>query len=370
MTLPTVDYFEKLVIEDIPLIDTRAPVEYEKGAFKNSINLPLLTDKERELIGTTYKQKGNEAALRLGYELVSGEIKEKRVNSWVSFIKKHPNTHIYCWRGGQRSEIVQKWIYEASGIVVPRLKGGYKAFRNYLIDRSIELAKAKDIVVIGGRTGSNKTGLVNSIPCAIDLEGIAKHRGSAFGRYAKEQPTQINFENNLAYAQIKHNHLGFEHLIIEDESRNIGRCFIPLDIFKEFVESKLIVLEVDIQTRVENIYNDYILYSYKEYEKAYFKGLTPFNWHDTMMHNFKRIQKRLGYERYQKYLQMFEDAWQIQLESGDASKHKEWIEKLLIEYYDPMYDYQIKSKEQRVLFRGNKDEVLEFIAKEYKCLQA
>ncbi len=359
--LPLVDNFEEIAIHKYPLIDTRAPIEYQKGSFPNSVNLPLMNNEERERVGTTYKQKGQDEAIKLGFQLVSGEIKSSRVKSWVEFIKAHPDTHIFCWRGGMRSEIVQQWIYEASGIKVPKLKGGYKAFRNYLIQRSLELAKQKDIYILGGRTGSGKTLILQDIPQSIDLEGIAKHRGSAFGRYAEPQPSQISFENALAYAQIEHNHKGYQRLVIEDESRNIGQRYIPHDIFEEFQKGRVVIVEVPLSQRVEITYNDYVIYAQKEYDEAYKQGLCEYGWYETMLHNFQRIKKRLGNERFDRFIDIFESAWSYQQQSSDPSRHKEWIEALLRDYYDPMYDYQIEKKRDRVIFRGSSDEVREYL---------
>lgn len=359
--LPIVDNFEEIVINRYPLIDTRAPSEYEKGSFPNSVNLPLMNNQEREMVGTTYKQKGQDEAIKLGYKLVSGDIKASRVKAWVDFIKANPNTHIFCWRGGMRSKIVQEWIYEASNIKVPRLKGGYKAFRNYLIKRSLELAKEKDIYVLGGMTGSGKTLILQDIPQSIDLEAIARHRGSAFGRYATPQPSQISFENALSYAQIEHNHKGFNSLVIEDESRNIGQRYIPHEVFEEFQKSKLVIVEVPFSKRVEIIYNDYVIYSQKEYDEAYKNGLCEHNWYQSMLHNFSRIKKRLGIERYNEFLSIFESAWEYQQKTLDPSRHKEWIEALLRDYYDPMYNYQIEKKQDRIVFKGSSDEVREYL---------
>ena len=359
--LPLVDNFEKIAKEKYHLIDTRAPVEYEKGSFPNSINLPLMNNEEREKVGTTYKQNGQEEAIKLGYSLVSGEIKESRVKAWVEFIKANPDTHIFCWRGGMRSEIVQQWIYEASGIKVPKLKGGYKAFRNYLISRSLELAKQKDIYILGGRTGSGKTLILRDIPNSIDLEGIARHRGSAFGRYAEPQPSQISFENALAYAQIEHNSKDYKALVIEDESRNIGQRYIPHELFEIFQKGRVVIVEVPLEKRVDITYDDYVLFAQREYDESYSNGLCEYNWYDTMLHNFRRIKKRLGSERYKKFIDIFESAWQYQQKTGDASRHKEWIGALLRDYYDPMYDYQIEKKRERIVFRGSSDEVKEYL---------
>ncbi len=358
--LPLIYDFRSIVLESRHLIDTRAPVEFAKGSFPHTVNLPLMSDKERELVGTTYKQKGSEAALALGHELVNGEVKESRVRAWLEFIEAHPDTYIFCWRGGERSQIAQEWIHDA-GITVPRLKGGYKAFRNYLIEQSIELARSKDIYVIGGRTGSGKTILLDRIGESIDLEGLANHRGSSFGRYATPQPTQIDFENLLAYAQIQHDRAGHERLFIEDESRNIGKCYIPHEVFESFQQGKVILLEATLQERIDITYDEYIIASQTDYEKNMASGDTPFPWIEVMEHNFSRIRKRLGDENYRRFVDMLHRAWEHQQRTDDPSRHKEWIEELLGRYYDPMYDYQIERKNERIVFRGTADEILDYI---------
>ncbi len=358
--LPLIDDFRSIVIENRHLIDTRAPVEFAKGSFPHAVNLPLMNDKERKMVGTAYKQNGSEAALALGHELVSSKVKEERVRAWVEYIEAHPDAYIFCWRGGQRSQIAQEWIHEA-GITVPRLEGGYKAFRNYLIEQSTELARTKDIYVIGGRTGSGKTILLKQIAGSIDLEKLANHRGSSFGRYATPQPTQIDFENLLAYAQIQHDEAGHERLFIEDESRNIGKCYIPHEVFGSFQQSKVIVLERSLQERIEITYDEYIIASQADYARHLESGDTPYPWIEVMEHNLARIRKRLGDENYRRFVYMLHDAWEYQQRTGDPSQHKEWIEELLVKYYDPMYDYQIERKSERIVFRGTAEEILGYI---------
>jgi tRNA 2-selenouridine synthase len=358
--LPLIDDFRSIVIQDRPLIDTRALVEFAKGSFPNAVNLPLMNDKERELVGTTYKQKGGEAAIALGYQLVSGDVKESRVGAWVDFIQKHPDTYLFCWRGGQRSQIVQQWLQDTS-ITIPRLKGGYKAFRNYLMEESIRLAHDKDILIIGGRTGSGKTLLLERLVGTIDLEGMANHRGSSFGRYATPQPTQIDFENTLAYAQIQHDEAGHKRLIIEDESHNIGRCYIPHEVFETFQQGEVILLEATLQERIDITYNEYIIASQADYEYHHTRGNAQYSWIEVMQHNFDRIRKRLGDEDHRRLSDMLQMAWEHQMRTDDPSEHKVWIRELLEKYYDPMYDYQIKNKGDRIVFGGRADEIIEFL---------
>ena len=360
MSLSLIDDFRSLVIESRPLIDTRAPVEFANGSFPGAVNLPLMNNDEREKVGTVYKQQGNTAAVALGHALVSGKVKEARVQAWIDFITTHPDAYLFCWRGGQRSQIVQEWLQEA-GVTVPRLRGGYKAFRNYLIDASLQLAQSKEILILGGRTGSGKTLLLQKTEAMIDLEGLANHRGSSFGRYATPQPTQIDFENALAYAQIRHDAAGFNRLIIEDESRNIGQCYIPHDVFNTFQEGKVILLEASREERIEITYDEYVLAAQADYAHHHAAGVSPYTWIEVMQHNFDRIRKRLGSENHRHLSDQLQVAWEHQQHTGDPSEHRVWIRELLERYYDPMYDYQIERKHDRIVFKGDAQAELEYL---------
>ncbi len=352
MSLERVNNFKEIVIKDIPLIDVRAPIEFKKGAFKNAINLPLMNNKERELVGIRYKNNGNEAALKLGYKLVSNSIKKSRVDAWINFIKQNPNAVMYCFRGGQRSEISQKWLEEV-GIKIPRINGGYKAFRTYLIDILDNANTLFKPIRVAGKTGSGKTTLLKEFNNFIDLEGLANHRGSAFGSFILPQPTQINFENNLAYEVIKKSQT-FKTILFEDESRHIGKNYIPNNFFNFLSKSKIVLLEIDINSRIENIFNDYIVNEISSYQNFYKdNGLKL--WQDKMLKDFMNIQKKLGYENYKKIIEIFNNA------KDNISLHKEWIELLLVQYYDPMYNYQLRNKESSILFKGNQKELLEFL---------
>lgn len=129
MPIDITDYRD-IFLNDRPMMDTRAPVEFVKGAFPGVVNLPLMTDDERQRVGTCYKQQGQQAAIVLGHELVSGAIKAERVEQWAQFARANPDGYLYCFRGGLRSQIVQQWLHEA-GLDYPRVGGGYKAMRTF-----------------------------------------------------------------------------------------------------------------------------------------------------------------------------------------------------------------------------------------------
>ena len=182
--------FRALFLDGVPMMDTRAPVEFTKGAFPGVVNLPLMTDLERQKVGTCYKQHGQDAAIKLGHQLVGGETKAHRVAAWAAFARANPHGYLYCFRGGLRSQIVQQWLHEA-GIDYPRITGGYKAMRTFLLDTLEEAVAQCRFVVVGGMTGTGKTDVLAQLPDALDLEGHANHRGSSFGKRATGQPAQI-----------------------------------------------------------------------------------------------------------------------------------------------------------------------------------
>ena len=352
--------FRQIVLQKRALIDVRAPIEYEKGAFPGSVNLPLMSDEERHLVGIAYKQKGNTEAVRLGHKLVGGKTKAERVQSWCDFKKSHPDALLYCFRGGQRSQISQQWMREA-GCGIERLRGGYKAFRRFLIEETERIASQMEPVVLGGRTGSGKTLLLKTLGHAIDLEGLANHRGSSFGRKITPQPSQIDFENALAYELIAREAAGRKKLVFEDEGRNVGRLYLPLPLHHRLESAPLVVLETAMQRRVEITFDEYVVQAQKVYEEA---GIgDPFTaWAKDIAAALQRIRKRLGSERSKEAEKMFESACRSQQRMGDIQAHKGWVEYLLREYYDPMYDYQIAKRSDRIVFRGDERAVREYFS--------
>lgn len=355
--------FLNLFLNDVPIIDTRAPVEFEKGAFPTSVSLPLMTDDERAQVGTCYKQKGQQAAIELGHQLVSGEIKQRRVEAWVEFARQHPQGFLYCWRGGLRSETVQRWMREA-GCEYPRILGGYKAMRRFLIDQQDAICANQPLVLIGGRTGSNKTDLVNALPGSVDLEGLAWHRGSSFGRRPQGQPTQLSFENALAVALLKALHTeqvqAGQPIILEDEGRLIGRCSLP-PVFQDAMSaSPVVVLEVPLDERVEHSFKTYILDKLTEWQgvKGEEAGFEAFE--QDLTDSLYRVRKRLGGVRYQETRAQMDEALAAH-RNGNPDLHWDWILALLVDYYDPMYEYQLSKRGDRIVFRGDREAVREFI---------
>jgi len=353
--------FHRIVIEDIPLIDVRAGVEFKAGAFPGAVNLPILDDKERRLVGICYKEKGQDEAIKLGHQLVSGEKKQKRVAAWMDFIHSYPQAMIYCFRGGLRSQIAQQWLEEETGISTQRLEGGYKALRNYCIKQLDPAQVSARPLIVGGRTGVGKTLLLHQLDNAIDLEAIANHRGSAFGRFLTPQPSQVDFENRLACALIKHGHQGHHSMVLEDEGSYIGSCSIPAKLVQYFNGHNLVLLQASLEQRVQVIFDEYVIRSQAAYEDIYGVEEGMMRWLADMNQSVTRIKKRLGAGPMRRTRNLLESAWQKQLRTGNGDDHKCWIEILLGEYYDPMYDYQLRKKSDSIIFKGTTLEVLEFL---------
>ena len=164
---PDITDYRDIFLNDRPMMDTRAPVEFAKGAFPGVINLPLMTDDERQRVGTCYKQQGQQAAIVLGHELVSGRIKAERIEQWARFAQANQQGYLYCFRGGLRSQIVQQWLKTEAGIDYPRVGGGYKAMRTFLLETVEQAATQCDFVLLGERTGTCKPEVLGHLNSAL-----------------------------------------------------------------------------------------------------------------------------------------------------------------------------------------------------------
>jgi tRNA 2-selenouridine synthase len=353
--------YRDIFLNDVPLMDVRAPVEFHKGAFPLAINRPLMNDLEREQVGTSYKQQGQEAAIKLGHELVSGPLKQQRIEDWAAFAKANPQGLLYCFRGGLRSQITQQWLKSEAGIAYPRVIGGYKALRSYLIEVTDQAVAECDFVLIGGLTGSGKTEVLTQLNNALDLEGHANHRGSSFGKHATPQPAQISFENALAIDILKKRAHGINQYVLEDEGRVVGSRAIPLELFRGMQQYPMVWLEEAFEARVERILKDYVIDLCAEYiqVQGIETGFTVFA--ERLRESLASILKRLGGERYQRLAALMDAALNEQEQSGSVDLHRGWISGLLGEYYDPMYAFQRDSKGARIEFAGDHAAILQYL---------
>lgn len=354
----TSDYLA-LFLNDAPLMDVRAPVEFSKGSFPGAINAPLMNDEERHRVGICYKEKGQDEAIRLGHQLVAGDIKAQRIEAWRRFTADHPDGYLFCFRGGLRSRLSQEWIREA-GLDYPLVTGGYKAMRRFLIDSLEALVESSEFVILSGRTGTGKTRVLQQLPNPVDLEGLANHRGSSFGRQVTPQPSQIDFENRLAVAMLKaHHHVGGP-VYLEDESRMVGRCALPESLRERMTEASLMVLDQPMEERIRIIREDYVDQMAANYAERDGVEAGWLNFRDYLLSALDRIRKRLGGERHNRLRHMMEDALDIQQRTADVAAHHQWIQALLENYYDPMYDYQLDQKKGRIVMQGGPEAIIEW----------
>ncbi|MFM2318772.1 MAG: tRNA 2-selenouridine(34) synthase MnmH, partial [Pseudomonadota bacterium] len=343
--LPVIDDLAGLVLAARTLMDVRAPLEFQEGAFPQTTNLPLMNDAERAAIGKRYKEAGQDQAIQLGLNLVTGEQKATRIKAWQQFALAHPDGALYCFRGGLRSRISQQWLYTETGIAYPRLAGGYKALRRYLLDELVSLPTRYQAYVLSGRTGCGKTRFLNTLQQAIDLEGLARHRGSAFGAQLTPQPSQIDFENALSMKLLQQLAKGYKQLIFEDESRSIGSIHLPDSLFFSLRAAPIVLLETSPAERLALTYQEYILDALVAFQQQFAEPEQAFlAFKQSLLMSLSKLQKRLGGVRYAKAYAYMQAAFAQQAKTGEGQLHQAWIEFLLTDYYDPMYDYQISQK--------------------------
>ena len=355
----TQDY-QSIFLSDTPLLDVRAPIEFSQGAFPEAINIALMLDDERHQVGLRYKQKGQDSAIVLGHELVNGEIKQARVAQWVAFAKAHPDGYLYCFRGGLRSRIAQEWLAEA-GVPYPRIIDGYKAMRTFLLETLERTIAESSFLTVAGFTGCGKTVIMKELEAAIDLEKLAHHRGSSFGRHATDQPVQINFDTSLAIALLRLHTRNITKIALEDESRLIGRCALPVAMREAMLVSPVVWVEESKESRVECILHDYIEDLGAQFialfgPQAGFEAFSA-----RLLESLNNLYKRLGGECHARLEAAMRHALHTQELSGSIEAHREWIRPLLTEYYDPMYEHQRLGKATRIVFSGDRKAVTQYL---------
>jgi len=344
--------FEKLILNRGIMIDVRSPGEHRAGSAPGSICLPILDDNQRAEVGLCYKVKGRGSAIQFGHQLVSGEDKSRKIKAWLDAVKNSNPAAVYCARGGLRSKISQQWMAE-NGLELPRVSGGYKAFRRYLLAELTERTNTLNFVAIAGRTGVGKSEFIRKLSWlnVLDLELLANHRGSAFGGEITPQPRQVNFENELASHLIRSDR--HQIVLVEDESALIGTCVVPPILFEKIKDSPVVILEASVEERVARTIKDYIVARLEQY-RALADPTTAFlNLKEYLVESLKKIQRRLGATRTAEVSNEIEQALAHQEKTGSPDQHQGWVKRLLVEYYDPQYEYGRSKRRGQVVASGD-----------------
>jgi tRNA 2-selenouridine synthase len=309
--------------ERFPVADVRSPGEFLSGHIPGAVNIPLFSDSERESVGIKYKKEGRLPAIMEGVRLISPAITAKLDRAIR--LAKDGNLLVHCWRGGMRSEAMA-WLFSLGGLDIEVLQGGYKQYRHHTLE---SLSKKRKMIVLGGMTGSSKTHIIRNLKETgnriIDLEGLANHKGSAFGSLGQlPQPTTEHFANILHKELLTIN--PETAFWIEDESRNIGTVFLPDAFYLNMQDTPVILLMMDIKTRLPRLMEEYSVFP-------------PEQLKDSVL----RISKRLGGDNTREALKAIDE--------GDFAKAIE----ITLLYYDKAYMFGLKKKNERNIIIVNTD---------------
>ncbi len=311
-----IDIIRFLELSEItPIVDVRSPSEFNSGHIPGAVNIPLFDDRERAAVGTKFKKEGRLPAILEGLKYTGPEMSSKLEKALK--IALNGKILVHCWRGGMRSEAMA-WLFSLGGLVTEVLDGGYKSYRHHILD---SLSVKRKMIVLGGMTGSSKTHILRYLKTSgqqvVDLEGLANHKGSAFG--ALGQPAQPSTEHfaNILFDDLKQIN-GELPVWIEDESRNIGSIFIPDGFYSTMQDSPSIVLRMDIKTRLPRLMEEYSTFP-------------P----ESLKASILRISRRLGGENTSSAINA--------VETGDLAKAID----IVLYYYDKAYQFGLKKKNSK-----------------------
>lgn len=313
-------------------LDVRSEGEYAYGHLPHATSLPLFTNAERAAIGTLYKQTSSTEAILKGLDFVG-----PKMSGFVRFVQplvKDNKVFVHCWRGGMRSGSMA-WLFNQFGYEVYTMRGGYKAYRRLVLEA---LAAPRNYLILGGRTGSGKTELLHLLQQngeqVLDLEDLAHHKGSAFGKLGQPaQPSTEHFEN-LLHRELQQMDTG-KRIWLEDESKKIGTVVLNTAFWNHVKAAPLYVVDLPMEIRVKRLVADYSNNPVTELEQS-----------------ITTLRKRLGGNDWKTAI----DA----LHAGDLAQ----VVRLLLYYYDKTYDYGLSQREAAQLTRFAFDEdEMEAIAK-------
>jgi tRNA 2-selenouridine synthase len=312
--------------ESHPVLDVRSPGEYQHAHIPGAHSFPLFDDEERKQVGTAYKQESRELAIKIGLDYFGPKMRAlvEQAES-ISAQSGSRTLLVHCWRGGMRSGALA-WLLDIYGFQVHTLIGGYKSFRRWSL---AQFEKEYPLQLIGGYTGSGKTDLLEALKnkkeTILDLEGLAHHKGSAFGNIGlPEQPSQEHFENKLAMALQKAAAEQTPRIWVEDESQRIGRVNIPGAFWEHMRRSSVYFLDISFEKRLA-----YIVQGYGSLDVQRLCDATD------------RIRKKLGDKNATEAITF--------LQNGQITEAFD----ILLSYYDKMYKKSLFNREQAELLIRN-----------------
>lgn len=299
------------------LIDVRSPGEFSRGHVPGARNIPLFSDEERAKVGIRYKEAGRDSAFLLGLELIGPKL--------ADFVREarrlSPSLRVYCFRGGARSASMA-WLFDSAGFEVEVLEGGYKAYRRRVLE---SFEEPQEIVILSGYTGSGKTFVLQELRRSgeqvLDLEGLADHKGSAFGGLHSRSELYSEMFENLIYEQWRRLDRS-RRVWIEDESKTLGRVCIPEGLWKQMRAAPVIFMDLAQEKRVPHLVFDY-------------GSLPPARLQDAL----SRISRRLGPERHRRCLEA--------LETGSYDV----VARICLDYYDEAYLYGLSKRDPQKVKR-------------------
>lgn len=262
----------------VPVLDVRSPQEFTRAHLSGAVSLPLFSDEERATVGTLYAHEGRDAAVERGLEYVGPKL-ASLVQQAKSYAGKAGEIALYCARGGMRSGSVG-WLLSTAGLTVYQMVGGYRAYHQEMLQKPLQYP----LIVLGGATGCGKTELLGELHRlgrqVVDLEALAKHRGSVFGAYPSAlQPSGEEFLNRLGEAFLP---LDSKFpVFVEGESEMIGHCALTPTFWQRMQCAPYIEYTTPKEARVERIVQEY--------------GTLG---EEALLRAFEVIKKRLGAERF------------------------------------------------------------------------
>lgn len=301
--------------KNIPVVDVRSPSEYNTGHIPGALNIPLFDDNERKIVGITYKNEGRIQAIFKGLDLIGPKIGVKLKAALD--VSDNKELLVHCWRGGMRSETMA-WLFSLADINTLLLEGGYKSYRQYVLD---EIKRERRIIILGGMTGSGKTQILKRIRQTgyqvIDLEALANHKGSAFGSLGQEQQPSSEHFTNLLFNELRSLDSA-RPVWIEDESRNIGSVFMPEEFYKNLQAAPSVILMLEAEKRIPKLIEEYALFPA-----------------DQLCESVTRVTKRLGGENAKKVLES--------IKSGELRE----AVRLMLKYYDKAYKFSLRKRNEQ-----------------------